>query len=60
MDPGDIPEELQELTYWDRRNVVSVYCLWGGQYAYRGMERFWQKWNNSLIKKIDSNDISID
>jgi ATP-dependent DNA helicase PIF1 len=42
MDPGDVPEELQGLTQIEEIliaqifPVISVYCLRGGQYAYRG------------------------
>src|SRR5438270_9193290 len=42
MDPGDVPEDLQGLTEIEEMlisrifPVVSVYCLRGGQYAYRG------------------------
>jgi len=42
MDPGEIPEELQNLTEIEKMliaqifSVISVYCLRGGQYAYRG------------------------
>ncbi|CAB4410504.1 unnamed protein product [Rhizophagus irregularis] len=42
MDPGDVPEELRDLTEIEEIliarifPIVSVYCLHGGQYAYRG------------------------
>ena len=42
MDPGEVPEELQGLTEIEEMliarifPIVSVYCLRGGQYAYRG------------------------
>ncbi|GBC15565.1 ATP-dependent DNA helicase PIF1 [Rhizophagus irregularis DAOM 181602=DAOM 197198] len=42
MDPGDVPEELRDLTEIEEMliarifPIVSVYCLRGGQYAYRG------------------------
>ena len=42
MDPGDVPEELQDLTEIEEMliaqifPIVSVYCLRGGQYSYRG------------------------
>jgi hypothetical protein len=42
MDPGDVPEELQGLTEIEEMliaqifPVISVYCLRGGQYAYKG------------------------
>ena len=42
MDPGDVPEDLQGLTEIEQMlisrifPVISVYCLRGGQYAYRG------------------------
>ena len=42
MDPGDVPEDLQGLTEIEEMlisrifPVISVYCLRGGQYAYRG------------------------
>src|SRR5205823_4880137 len=43
MDPGDVPEELQDLTEIEEMliaqifPIVSVYCLRGGQYSYRVM-----------------------
>jgi len=42
MDPGEIPNELRDLTEIEEMliarvfPIVSVYCLRGGQYAYRG------------------------
>ena len=42
MNPDNVPEELQDLTEIEEMliaqifPVVSVYCLRGGQYAYRG------------------------
>jgi hypothetical protein len=42
MDPGEVPEELQGLTQVEEMLIaqifliISVYCLRGGQYAYRG------------------------
>ena len=42
MDPGEVPDELQGLTQIEEMliaqifPIVSVYCLRGGQYAYRG------------------------
>ncbi|CAG8503777.1 4193_t:CDS:2 [Paraglomus occultum] len=42
MDPGDIPEELQDLTEIEEMliarafTVMSIYRLRGGQYGYRG------------------------
>ena len=42
MDPGDVPEELQDLTEIEEMliaqifPIVSVYCLREGQYSYRG------------------------
>ena len=42
MDPGEVPEELRDLTQIEEMliaqifPIVSVYCLHGGQYAYRG------------------------
>jgi hypothetical protein len=42
MDPGDVPDELRGLTEIEEMliaqifPIVSVYCLRGGQHAYRG------------------------
>jgi len=42
MDPGEVPKELQGLTQIEEMliaqifPIVSVYCLRGGQFAYRG------------------------
>ena len=42
MDPGEVPEELQDLTEIEEMliakvfTVMSVYRLRGGQYGYRG------------------------
>lgn len=42
MDPGEVPEQLQGLTEIEEMliaqifPIISVYCLRGGQYAYRG------------------------
>ncbi|PKK63600.1 hypothetical protein RhiirC2_716869 [Rhizophagus irregularis] len=45
MDPGDVPEELRNLTEIEEMliarifPIVLVYCLHGDQYAYRGHSR---------------------
>jgi hypothetical protein len=42
MNPGDLPKELQGLTEIEEMliaqifPIISVYCLRGGQYSYRG------------------------
>ena len=42
MDPGEVPKELRDLTQIEEIliaqifPIVSVYCLHGGQYTYRG------------------------